>query len=728
MAARIMVVLCGSEELTGTCFFWALSGLLEWCEDARLRGVVSSILYLIGNASALRLNKPDGLEPFRLGICPLSQLLDMFRFREATDRRDKVYALLGIMSSDPATSDIMPDYGIEWAELFQNLVKSMLGQKVKSAWISNDGRDYGRILGKGCIVGYVSDVDNSKNHHQTVSITPTYHRSPMVHQESKKAQLRWILHNSTAEVRHGDIVCWLDGSNEATIIRFQGNCFAIVVVLASFPPTLVKNLFQEVRDSTRHSSRVKKSDEMLGPMQHSRNLVLVWNFDPKWTTQWTKLSSSSEAEPKVMSTLSDMIRVLEDVNDTDALETLLERGSQCYQSGEIAPTGVMEHFQDLRQTLPNWDLYLGLKTDLQNVLCGEGFNSGLPNDIELDLVEIRARLTAYPEHGTELIRSLFNEVSFLSASTNSRNETFYDQNRRIKLAFMFDIWGHAITLDTMLALVEYVERINFDQRTTLGNFASPLCIEIVEVLVRSSAQHPEWGTRFVERFISFAKGDADRMYCLVRAFIVSCAAAAVWKQQVVEAVLATHFQEVSEAIVDKNAWSSLDIGGRYTTIVDFLWSHYVLRAKDFVGISISGTFQLRSQLMEKFVNDYRFWKACYDGRAADIWSGVVESGRVDPHMLVICKDVRGRWCRVAAFEAAAMNGHVACCKLLLERGFGYRITSALRMQLCDRESIPNAKEIAKLLSTYNLADWEIRTVAEGSSGAASRNGRRSETW
>lgn len=106
------------------------------------------------------------------------------------------------------------------------------------------------------------------------------------------------------------------------------------------------------------------------------------------------------------------------------------------------------------------------------------------------------------------------------------------------------------------------------------------------------------GKPLIEDLIEFAKGDVDRVYCLVRAFIVCAGSLTGWKNAIVDGVSATHIEEFSEAIADKNAWSSLDAEGRYTTTVDFLWSYHILRAKDFVGISADGTFQLRQQLME----------------------------------------------------------------------------------------------------------------------------------
>lgn len=48
----------------------------------------------------------------------LLQLLRQFRVRAATDPRDKVYALLGIIQSQPSVSSMGPDYSLTIAQVF----------------------------------------------------------------------------------------------------------------------------------------------------------------------------------------------------------------------------------------------------------------------------------------------------------------------------------------------------------------------------------------------------------------------------------------------------------------------------------------------------------------------------------------------------------------------------------------------------------------------------------
>ncbi|OAG06464.1 HET-domain-containing protein [Paraphaeosphaeria sporulosa] len=725
-AARVMVVLCGSDELTGACFFWGLSGLLEWCQDAELRGTVSSILYLLGDASVLRVNKPTDLEPFRLGICSLSQLVDMFRLREATDPRDKVYALLGIMSQDILKIEIVPDYGVHWDDLFRKLVRSILGLKVEAAWISHDREGHGQVSAKGCTVGYISSVNVSKSDRQVVSITRTYRCSPSGFRNSIGNTEIWVLHNSAAAVEQGDIVCWLEGSRGATIIRFQGDCFTIVVAWARFSTAFEKDLFRRGQLSSHHLSHEQWMHEALELTQYNRKFVLLWPFHNEWKTQTTEAWASEKQSPELVSSLACIVPILEDVDSTEALQSLFEQGSHQLRSEENAPAGVVDLFRDMGKTLPNWGLYLDLKDHLRSVLSLE-LESALPNEIELDLVEVRRRLHAGPELGTDIIKTWFDGLSFA-------HEPDFGQLRR--LAFLLDVWGQSITVAKMIEMVELLEKTT-PHRATMEMFSSRLHTRVIEVLVQLTSQHPDWGNTLVEELIRRAKGYVDRVYCLVRALIICGTASSEWKQTVVQAVLETHSEEPFRAKVE-TFWISPRIEQSYEAAVDFLWRQYILEAKDYVGISPSGTFQLRSELMQEFVNEYRFWKACYDGNLADVWSGAAEGRRARP-LLITCKDKMGSWCRVSATEAAVMNGHVECCKLLLalldgadQQNHGCTAHSVIQVYLSRGGNSPMASEISELLGTNqeHFEGSKLLPAEQGQriNGVISRDGRRSETW
>ncbi|KAK4119888.1 HET-domain-containing protein [Parathielavia appendiculata] len=106
-AARQVLIMCHTAEIDGYTF---CSGL-----NIRFR----SVAYLINGAifrPKYATSRPDR---FSLDIRPLGKLMDMYHNREATDCRDKVYALLGMSSDDYISTGLSPDYDkTSWKELF----------------------------------------------------------------------------------------------------------------------------------------------------------------------------------------------------------------------------------------------------------------------------------------------------------------------------------------------------------------------------------------------------------------------------------------------------------------------------------------------------------------------------------------------------------------------------------------------------------------------------------
>ena len=110
-----------------------------------------------------------------------------------------------------------------------------------------------------------------------------------------------------------------------------------------------------------------------------------------------------------------MAQIFEDVNDTNGIETVVKQGSGFLQHEETLPAKAAEHFRDLCQIIPNWSLYLELKQDLQKVVCGEGSTVGLPNDVELDIVEVDLEKNAQIHVGPlgyRFVEDQLKQVSF----------------------------------------------------------------------------------------------------------------------------------------------------------------------------------------------------------------------------------------------------------------------------------------------------------------------------
>ncbi len=110
--------MCSSTEIDGYAFCLGLKSLLNsqklsYTAFPELRSL-PSLITLIERAGLRPKHITNSLE-----LCPLAELVDMFHTRQASDLRDKVYALLGMSSDNPGKAGLQPDYKISWEKLFQ---------------------------------------------------------------------------------------------------------------------------------------------------------------------------------------------------------------------------------------------------------------------------------------------------------------------------------------------------------------------------------------------------------------------------------------------------------------------------------------------------------------------------------------------------------------------------------------------------------------------------------
>ncbi|KIM97262.1 hypothetical protein OIDMADRAFT_130946, partial [Oidiodendron maius Zn] len=224
-AARHIVMMCGSTEIDGYAFCLGLKSLqksqkLSYAATPELQAL-PSLTDLIEQASLRPKHITGSPVMYSLGIRSLAELVDMFHTRQASDPRDKVYALLGMSSDDASKASFQPDYKISWEEVFQQLVKFILS---KDVFVETSS--YRAVIkSKGCILGRVSSV--RRDDRQIVNII------------SKKAtwdlggKTEWTFQASANPIQKHDIICLLHGSSKPTIIRLCKDHFAIVVIAAT---------------------------------------------------------------------------------------------------------------------------------------------------------------------------------------------------------------------------------------------------------------------------------------------------------------------------------------------------------------------------------------------------------------------------------------------------------------------------------------------------------------
>ncbi|KAL8296260.1 hypothetical protein RB600_001644 [Gaeumannomyces tritici] len=204
-AARHVLIKCGSMEVEGYAF----------CSGFRPRFE----------------NGPAGR--FSLNIRPLSELVDMYHDRKATDRRDKVYALLGMSLDNPNAAELSANYETSWRVVFRKLIRFCLPDQVSiSTW---DAAEVAVVEAKGCVLGEVTSAteDATRNDRQLLEIT--WKRAPSHSDRKGKQPSRFTFQASAKTIKKGDVVCLLEGASTPTIVRLCDGFSTIIMI--TFPRT-----------------------------------------------------------------------------------------------------------------------------------------------------------------------------------------------------------------------------------------------------------------------------------------------------------------------------------------------------------------------------------------------------------------------------------------------------------------------------------------------------------
>jgi len=190
-------------------------------EHVELYRFIRTTIYLMQRITAMTYisNMTEGFGFSSLGIRPLSELIDVYHLYEASDRRDKVFALLGMSSDNPSAEGFVPDYQMPWSMLLSRVVNMLFGDAIKvSTW---DDEEIAIIQGKCRIFGKVTTVDDLPHAGQdhffyVVSIHDNH----------------TVYCQSLAPVQCGDICCFIDGASLPSIVRpCEDYCRLIVSAL-----------------------------------------------------------------------------------------------------------------------------------------------------------------------------------------------------------------------------------------------------------------------------------------------------------------------------------------------------------------------------------------------------------------------------------------------------------------------------------------------------------------
>jgi hypothetical protein len=137
--AQEAVLYCGAHTLRWNRLEVFLLGLSTFSqgpnvEDSRMKGAEAHAFEIVKARSILHRSKNHEPEDTQLllGLCPL---LDSLRLRQATDPRDKVFALLNV-ACDAKYSDLKADYRKSHAEVYAMTVKWLLRTQKRLDFLS----------------------------------------------------------------------------------------------------------------------------------------------------------------------------------------------------------------------------------------------------------------------------------------------------------------------------------------------------------------------------------------------------------------------------------------------------------------------------------------------------------------------------------------------------------------------------------------------------------------
>ncbi|KAK6854695.1 heterokaryon incompatibility protein-domain-containing protein [Apiospora arundinis] len=217
----------------------------------------------------------------------------MYHDRDATDPRDRVYAMLGMCSDVHIPDSLQPDYNITWKILFHRLIKYLVGeQALVETW---DGKEVAVIRSQGVVLGEVGLVptEDSGADRQQVKVNIENVRG------LQKPYLHWSLQSSALPVRAGDVIILLHDAESPSIVRLHDDYCSVVAIQSIPPEHLAKAKLRSVYTESRDilllwdwKNRSSKYDQIIGHGHFANNEVWSDTRDEIRTYATNRLESA----------------------------------------------------------------------------------------------------------------------------------------------------------------------------------------------------------------------------------------------------------------------------------------------------------------------------------------------------------------------------------------------------------------------------------------------------
>jgi hypothetical protein len=124
-------------------------------EGSSLNLATAVIQMMKWNAPHILLHKENEKHDLQLGVAPLGELLENFHLHEASDRRDKIFPLIGACRDSNEVGNLpIPDYTKRFSVVLREVIAYLVGPSMHA--ITWDHRELSIITGRGCPLGRVS--------------------------------------------------------------------------------------------------------------------------------------------------------------------------------------------------------------------------------------------------------------------------------------------------------------------------------------------------------------------------------------------------------------------------------------------------------------------------------------------------------------------------------------------------------------------------------------------
>lgn len=290
------------------------------------------------------LQPTDSMPSFN--VLPLGDLLRLFQGHEATDRRDKIYALLGLSSDNDVSPQLRPDYTKSWSTLFQQVIKHVLGS---SPLVKTDDTEQAIIFESGSVLGTVS-----LGFHDELFVQSPVFGGLFDHTYHWRAS--WTLPHHCGSIKNGDILVFFQNARRPSVIRSCGDHFDIVMISLPSPPIVTVELNPPRSDW--EDFNLTWAEFAQGARRSLRKFHLIWDWNNSSDSMnhETLLDHCEAPASESLERRFATARVLDDLFDLNNLRTLLVNRTPTNDS-----RGMEEHLILLDHTLVHWGAYVRMR-------------------------------------------------------------------------------------------------------------------------------------------------------------------------------------------------------------------------------------------------------------------------------------------------------------------------------------------------------------------------------